>query len=93
MLRIPEDSRAPRRTIVSAGNHKNIGTFRLNLHLSSGSRMDMSLQRKLSSANCQGLAAEFSKLHIAQRALAVRGRQTALLQPPAIRGKLRTYTF
>jgi Protein of unknown function (DUF3300) len=32
--------------------------------------MDMSLQRKLSSVNCQGLAAEFSKLHIAQRALA-----------------------
>src|ERR1700739_1017333 len=70
MLRIPEDSRAPRRATVSAGNHENIGTFRLNLHLLNGSRMDMSLQRKLSSVNCQGLAAEFSKLHIAQRALA-----------------------
>jgi hypothetical protein len=32
--------------------------------------MDMSLKRKLSSVNCQGLAKEFSKLHIAQRALA-----------------------
>jgi hypothetical protein len=32
--------------------------------------MDKSLQRKLRSVNCQGLAAEFSKLHIAQRALA-----------------------
>ena len=30
----------------------------------------MSLKRKLSSVNCQGLAKEFSKLHIAQRALA-----------------------
>lgn len=29
----------------------------------------MSLQRKLSRVNCRGLAAEFSKLHIAQRAL------------------------
>jgi hypothetical protein len=70
MLRIPEDSRAPRRAVISAGNLKNIGTLRLNLHLSSGSRMDMSLKRKLSSVNCQGLAKEFSKLHIAQRALA-----------------------
>jgi hypothetical protein len=70
MLRIPEDSRAPRRAIVSAGNHENIGTFRLNLHLLNGSRMGMSLQRKLNSVNCQGLAAEFSKLHIAHRALA-----------------------
>src|SRR6201998_3226584 len=70
MLRIPEDSRAPRRATVSAGNHENIGTFRLNLYLSSGSRMDMSLKRKLSSVNCQGLATEFWKLHIAQRALA-----------------------
>jgi uncharacterized membrane protein YgcG len=33
--------------------------------------MDMSLQRKLGSVNCQGLAAEFSKLHIAQWALAL----------------------
>jgi Protein of unknown function (DUF3300) len=70
MLRIPEDSRAPRRAVISAGNLKNIGTFRLNLHLSSGSRMDMSLKRKLSSVNCRGLAKEFSKLHIAHRALA-----------------------
>jgi len=30
----------------------------------------MSLKRKLSSVNCQGLAKEFSKLHIAHRALA-----------------------
>src|SRR5689334_8858788 len=70
MLRVPEDSRAPRRAVISAGYLKNIGTFRLNLHLLNGSRMDMSLQRKLNSVNCQGLAKEFSKLHIAQRALA-----------------------
>ena len=70
MLRIPEDSRAPRHAIVSAGNLKNIGTFRLNLHLLNGSRMGMSLQRKLSSVNCLGLAKEFSKLHTAHRALA-----------------------
>lgn len=31
----------------------------------------MSLQRKLGSVNCQGLAAEFSKLHIAQWVLAL----------------------
>ena len=68
MLRIAEDSRAPRRAVISAGNLKNIGTFRVNLHLTSWSRMDMSLKRKLSSVNCQGLATEFSKLHIAQRA-------------------------
>jgi hypothetical protein len=70
MLRIPEDSRAPRRAIVSAGNHENIGTFRLNLHLLNGNQIGMSLQTKLNSVNCQGLAAEFSKLHIAHRALA-----------------------
>src|SRR5260370_7693792 len=32
--------------------------------------MDMSFKRKLNSVNCQGLAGEFSKLHIAHRALA-----------------------
>ena len=50
MLRIPEDSRPPRRAVISEGNFKNIGTFRVNPHLSSGSRMDMSLQRKPSNS-------------------------------------------
>jgi len=69
MLRIPEDSRAPRRALISAGNHKNIGTFRVDSHLSNGSRMDMSLQRKLSSVNSQGRASELSKPYAVWQAL------------------------
>jgi len=69
MLRILKDSRAPRHAVISADNHKNIGTYRVNLHLSSGSRMDMSLQRKLSNVNSQGRASELSKLCAARQAL------------------------
>jgi hypothetical protein len=69
MLRIPEDSRPPRRAVISEGNFKNIGTFRVNPHLSSGSRMDMSLQRKPSSVNSQGRASELSKMYAVQQAL------------------------
>jgi hypothetical protein len=41
----------------------------VNSHLSSRSRMDMPLQRKLSSVNSQGRASELSKLYASQQAL------------------------